>query len=100
MGVMDERVREAILGDSTPTGIDEEIPKNEAIKCEKDSLFSVRFACVSHFYTDLPTVDMETPLTPKFSVVEYDLPYSDQGKQKAQEKWIALMQMTPTRLVF
>ena len=40
---------------------------------------------------------METPLTPKFSVVEYDLPDSDQGKQKAQEKWIALMQMTPTQ---
>ena len=26
--------------------------------------------------------------------------YSDHGKQNAQEKWIALMQMTPTRLVF
>ena len=58
------------------------------------------FACVSHVYSDLPTVDMETPLTPKFSVVEYNLPDSDQGKQKTQEKWIALMQMTPTRLVF
>ena len=68
-GIMDERVRETILGDSNPTCIDEEIPKNEAVNCENDSLFSVRFACVSHFYTDLPTVDMETPLTPKFSVV-------------------------------
>jgi len=26
--------------------------------------------------------------------------YSDHGKQNAQEKWIALMQMTPSRLVF
>ena len=28
-GVMDEHVREAILGDVTPTGNDEEIPENE-----------------------------------------------------------------------
>ena len=99
-GVMDEYVREAILGDVTPTGNDEEIPENETAKCDKHSLFTVRFACVSHFYTDLPNVDTETPSTPKFSVVEYDLPDSDHGKQKAQQKWIALMQITPTRLVF
>ena len=70
------------------------------MKSDKDSLFSIRFACISHFLTDLPNIDVETPLTPKFSMVEYDLPDSDQGKQKAQEEWIALMQMTPTQLVF
>ena len=77
---MDERNREAIL--------------------EKNVLFSVRYATVCHFYTELPYDDGVTPLTSKFSTVEYDLPASDHGKQKAQEKWIALMQMTPSRLIF
>ena len=50
---------------------------------------------VSHSYTDPAHDDGETPLTPEFSMVEYDLPDSDSGKQKkAQEKWIALMQIT------
>ena len=54
---------------------------------------------VSLKYSEFPYDDGVTLLTPKFSTVEYDLPASDHGKQKAQEKWSALMQMTPTRLI-
>ena len=63
-------------------------------------MFSVRYSLVSHFYTDLPNGDGDTPTTPKFSMIEYDFPASDHGKEKVQQKWVALMQMTPTRLVF
>jgi hypothetical protein len=46
-----------------------------------NSLFSVRYGCMD-------------------SIKRNFVFYSDHGKQNAQEKWIALMQMTPTRLVF
>ena len=66
---------------------------------DANGLFSVCYACVSHFYTDLPYGDGETPTTPNFSMVEFDSPASDHRKEKAQQKWITLTQMTPTRLV-
>ena len=62
-----------------------------------DGPFSLRYTWVRHFYMDLPYDEFETPVTPKFSVMEYNLPGSDHGKQKALEKWIALIEMTPTR---
>ena len=76
--------------------------QNQNVMCSDEGvgLFSVRYACVAHFYVDLPSGDENVPSTPKFSTVEYDLPASDHGKEKAQQRWIALMQMTPTRLVF
>ena len=99
--IMDERNRDAILGSpnspDAKDGVEEEKATNPD---DENALFSVRYASVCHFYSELPYDDDDTPLTPKFSTVEYDLPASDHGKQKAQEKWIALMQMTPTRLIF
>ena len=57
-GIMDKQNREAILGDPNPTSADEAFQKKEAVKLDKDCGFSVCFACVSHFYTDLPNVDV------------------------------------------
>ena len=62
--------------------------------------FPVRFASVSHFYEDLPKDEGETPSTPKSSFVDFPMPDTDHGKEKAQQKWVMLMQMTPTCLVF
>ena len=63
--------------------------------------FAMRYACVAHFYTDLPPDNGATPTTPKFSTVEYDFLDSDHGKAKSQQKRIMMMmQMTPTHLFF
>ena len=59
--------------------------------------FTVRYACVAHFYTELSPHDGITPTTPKFSMVGYNFPDSNHGKAKAQQKWIMMMQMTPVR---
>ena len=74
--------------------------RNAMCSDEGAGLFSVRYACVAQFYLDMPSGDENAPSTPKFSTVEYDLPASDQDKEKAQQRWIALMQITPTRLFF
>ena len=55
---------------------------------------------VCHFFSNLPDYEGTAPSTPKFSTVDYTIPMSDHGKQAAQQRWIRLMQMTPTRLVF
>ena len=52
------------------------------VASEKDNgLFSVRYGFMDSTKRNLPF-------------------YSDHGKQNAQEKWIALMQMTSARFVF
>jgi len=55
---------------------------------------------VSHFFVDVPTTFGVAPSTPKLTTVEVNTFASDHGKQAAQEKWINLMQMTPTTLRF
>ena len=55
---------------------------------------------VSHFFVDVPTNLGVAPSTPKLTTVEVNTIASDHGKQAAQEKWINLMQMTPTTLRF
>ena len=59
----------------------------------------VSVATVSHFYVDVPVTFGLAPSTPKLTTVEV-LVASDHRKQVAQEKWIKLMQMTPTTLHF
>ena len=99
--IVEEQDREAILGNPNSSDGSNDNERKQAGTSENETgLFCMRCACVCHFYTDLPHDDGETPSTPKFSTVEYDLPASDHGKQKAQERWINLMQMTPTRLMF
>ena len=99
--IMEEKNRDAILGNPNSSDGENNNERKPAGTTENESaMFCVRYACVCHFYYDLPNDDGETPSTPRFSTVEYDLPASDHGKQKAQEKWISLMQMTPTRLIF
>ena len=49
---------------------------------------------------DVPETFVQAPSPPKLTTVEVNLSTSDHGKQEAQDKWIKLMQMTPTRLIF
>ena len=55
---------------------------------------------VAHFFCGLPAYEGKHPSTPVCSIAVYDVPASDHGKTAAQERWIRLQQMTPTRLVF
>ena len=55
---------------------------------------------VAHFYVGLPAYNGEHPSTPACSTAVYDLPASSHGKTAAQEHWIMMQQMTPTRLFF
>ena len=55
---------------------------------------------VAHFYAGLPAYDGKHPSTPVCSTAVYDLPASDNEKTGAQERWIKMQQMTPTRLCF
>ena len=57
-------------------------------------------APITKVYEEIPIEADIAPSTPKFSVVDYDLPASDHGKELAQQKWVKLMQTTPTRLTF
>ena len=99
--IMKEQDREAILRNPNSSGGANDAEKQQTGNTENgNAVFCLRYASVCHFYTDLPYDDGQTPLTPKFSAMEYDLPASAHGKQKAQEKWIVLMQMTPTQLIF
>ena len=52
-----------------------------------------------HFFSELPQYEGKEP-TPKFSTCEFSVPDSDHGKEVAQQRWIRLMQMTPTTLKF
>ena len=92
MAIMEEQNRDAILGNPNSSDGDNNNERKPAGTTENESaMFCVQYACVCHSYSDLPNDDGETPSTPRFSTVEYDLPASDHGKQKAQEKWISLM---------
>ena len=55
---------------------------------------------VAHFDVGLPAYNGEHPSTPVCSTAMYDLPVSLYGKTAAQEHWIKMQQMTPTRLCF
>ena len=55
---------------------------------------------VAHFYAGLPDYEGEHPSTPVCSVVMFDFPSTDNGKMAAQQYWIRMQQMTPTRLCF
>ena len=55
---------------------------------------------VAHFYVDIPETFAIAPSTPKLTTIQVDAIVSDHGKTEAQEKWVKLMQMTPTRLTF
>jgi hypothetical protein len=61
---------------------------------------TIQLSVVCHFFPDLPAYEGTAPNTPKCSTIDYTIPKSDHGKQAAQQKWIRLMRMTPTRLVF
>ena len=54
---------------------------------------------VAHVFLEMPSNGSFEASTPKFSIPTYVV-MSDQGKVAAQERWIALMRMTPTRLIF
>ena len=55
---------------------------------------------ITKVYEEMPIEADIAPSTPKFSVVYYDFPAFDQGKELAHQKWVKLMQTTPTRLTF
>ena len=55
---------------------------------------------VAHFYAGLPGYEGEHPSTPVCSVAVLDFPSTGNGKTAAQEHWIRMQQMTPTRLCF
>ena len=55
---------------------------------------------VAHFYIGLPAYNGEHTSTQTCSAAVYDLPASSHGKTAAQERWIKMQQMTPTRLCF
>ena len=55
---------------------------------------------VGNVYVDIPETFAIAPSTPKLTTIEVDVIVSDHGKTEAQEKWVKLMQMTPTRLTF
>ena len=58
---------------------------------------TIQPSVVCHFFSDLPAYEGTAPNTPKFSTIDYTIPESDHGKQAAQQRWIRLLQMTPTR---
>ena len=99
-GILERQQWAAVVNNPYPQLIVTHHGANAVSASTDSTVFHGRFSSVSHFYEDLPKDDGETPSTPKFSFVDYPMPDSDQGKEKAQQKWIMLMQMTPTRLVF
>ena len=55
---------------------------------------------VARFHVDIPETFAIAPSTLQLTTIEVDVIVSDHGKTEAQEKWVKLMQMTPTRLTF
>ena len=55
---------------------------------------------VAHFYVDILETFAIAPSTPKLTTIEVDVIVSDHGMTEAREKWVKLMQMTPTKLTF
>ena len=103
-GILQQQQQEHLLG--SPASSEKERNMKQAATTNSESpttqtsQFSVRYACVCHFYEEMPIEADVAPSTPKFSAVDYDLPTSDHGKELAQQKWVKLMQITPTRLTF
>ena len=103
-GILQEKQQEQLLGSPASSEKERDMKQAAITKSEspttQTSHVSVRYACVSHFYKEMPIEADVAPSTPKFSAVDYDLPTSDHGKELAQQKWVKLMQITPTRLTF
>ena len=103
-GILQQQQQEHLLG--SPASSEKERNMKQAATTatesptKQSSLFGLRYACVSHFYEEMPIEADIVPSTPKFSAVDYNLPASDHGKELAQQKWVKLMQTTPTRLTF
>ena len=55
---------------------------------------------IAHYYVDIPVTFGVAPSTPKLTTLDVSSVASDQGKQEAQQKWIRLMNITPTFLRF
>ena len=64
-----------------------------------ETMDGISLTSVAHVFVEMPADGNFAASTPKFSIPSYVLT-SDQGKTAAQEKWIALMRMTPNRLIF
>ena len=63
--IMEEQDREAILGNPNSSDGSNDNERKESGTSENETgLFCVRYACVCHFYTDLPHDDGETRSTP------------------------------------
>ena len=79
-----------------------EIPPNvfeETVSRETNgSQLDVTVSNIAHFFLDVPETFAIAPSTPKMSTVDVNVAVSDRGKKESQQKWITLMQMTPTRL--
>ena len=100
---MDEYMADAIQGPATNANtIDRKMTVQEAAEYDQanNSSSVVRPNVVCHFFSDLPKYEGTYPSTPKFSTIEFNIPDSDHGKEAAQQHWITMMQMTPTRLTF
>ena len=78
-----------------PIVFEETVPRTTT-----DTQLDIAVSNVAHFYLDIPETFAIAPSTPKMTTVAVNVAVSDHGKKEAQQKWITLMQMTPTRLTF
>ena len=99
---MDAYMTDAIMGSTA----DEPSP-DKKMSVDEAKAFAQEFSVVvphssvvCHFFSELPQYEGKEPTTPKFSTCEFYVPDSDHGKEAAQQHWIRLMQMTPTKLTF
>ena len=64
-----------------------------------ESMDGISLTSVAYVFVEMPANGNFAASKPKFSIPAYVLT-TDQGKTAAQQKWIALMRMTLTRLIF
>ena len=64
-----------------------------------ESMDGISLTSVAHIFLEMPSNGSFEASTPKFSIPTYVV-MSDKGTVATQERWIALMRMTPTRLIF
>ena len=99
---MDAYMTDAIMGSTADEpSTDKKMSVDEAAAYAQESSVVVpHSSVVCHFFSELPQYEGKEPTTPKFSTCEFYVPDSDHGKEAAQQHWIRLMQMTPTKLTF
>ena len=80
---------------------DKKMSVQEAVVyAQESSVVISHSSVVCHFSSELPQYEGKEPSAPKFSTCEFSVLESDHGKEAAQQRWIQLMQMTPTTLKF